>query len=78
MKLLAPLKESNSAWPFTLQKLFADKSDKVRSMARELLFKNDPDRATAQLGNLLTSKDATLKEKQLTLQTLTKLENTQS
>jgi quinoprotein glucose dehydrogenase len=73
MKLLAPLKESNSAWPFTLQKLFADKSDKVRSMARELLFKNDPDRATAQLGNLLTSKGATLKEKQLTLQTLTKL-----
>jgi quinoprotein glucose dehydrogenase len=73
MKLLAPLKESSSVWPFTLQELFADKSDKVRSMARELLFKNDPDRATAQLGNLLTSKDATLKEKQLTLQTLTKL-----
>ena len=73
MKLLSPLKESSSVWPFTLQKLFADKSDKVRSMARELLFKNDPDRATAQLGDLLTSKKATLKEKQLTLQTLTKL-----
>jgi quinoprotein glucose dehydrogenase len=73
MKLLASLKESNPTWPLTLQKLFADKSEKVRSMARELLFKNDPNRATAQLGNLLTSEDATLKEKQLTLQTLTKL-----
>ena len=70
MKLLASLKESNPIWPLTLQKLFADKSEKVRSMARELLFKNDPNRATAQLGNLLTSEDATLKEKQLTLQTL--------
>lgn len=73
MKLLASLKESNPTWPLTLQKLFADKSEKVRSMARELLFKNDPNRATAQLGNLLTSEDATLKEKQLTLETLTKL-----
>lgn len=73
MELLAPLKKADSTWPLTLQELFADKSDKVRSMARELLFKVDPDRATAQLGNLLSSQDATLKEKQLTLQTLTKL-----
>ncbi|MDC0302601.1 c-type cytochrome, partial [bacterium] len=73
MELLAPLKKADATWALTLQELFADKSDKVRSMARELLFKVDPDRATAQLGNLLSSQDATLKEKQLTLQTLTKL-----
>ena len=73
IKLLAPLKKADAIWPFTLQELFTDKSDKVRSMARELLFKVDPDRATAQLGNLLSSESATLNEKQLTLETLTKL-----
>lgn len=73
LSLLAPLKKGDAMWSSRLEELFTDKSDKVRSMARELLFKVDPDRATAQLGNLLSSKDATLKEKQLTLQTLTKL-----
>lgn len=73
LKLLAPLKKLDATWSATLEELFTDKSDKIRSQARELLFKVNPDRATAQLGNLLSSKEATLTEKQLTLQTLTKL-----
>lgn len=73
LSLLAPLKKDDAMWASRLEDLFTDKSDKVRSMARELLFKVDPDRATAQLGNLLSSQEATLKEKQLTLETLTKL-----
>jgi quinoprotein glucose dehydrogenase len=73
LQLLAPLQKDKATWPATLEALFTDKSDQIRSQARELLFKTDPVRATAQLGNLLTSKEATLREKQLTLQTLTKL-----
>lgn len=73
LQLLAPLQKGTPGWSTTLETLFTDASDQVRSQARELLFKIDPDRATAQLGNLLSSKEATLTEKQLTLATLTKL-----
>ncbi len=73
LQQLAPLEKDSLAWPVTLEKLFTDPSDQIRSQARELLFKIDPERATAQLGNLLSSKKATLKEKQLTLETLAKL-----
>ncbi|MFT7172870.1 MAG: quinoprotein glucose dehydrogenase [Paracoccaceae bacterium] len=73
LQLLAPLSKDDATWPATLETLFTDQSDQIRSQARELLFKTDPNRATAQLGNLLSSKEATLKEKQLTLQTLAKL-----
>ena len=73
LTLLAPLKKADARWPFRLEELFTDKNEEVRSKARELLFKIDPERATAQLGNLLSSEEASLTEKQLTLETITKL-----
>lgn len=73
LQLLAPLLKGSPDWATTLENLFTDSSDQVRSAARSFLFKIDPERATAQLGNLLSSKEATLTEKQLTLQTLTEL-----
>ena len=73
LNLLAPLQKDNPNWLATLETLSSDKSDKIRSKARELLSKIDPNRAIAQLGDLLSSKQATMTEKQLTLETLTKL-----
>mgnify|MGYP002628149190 FL=1 len=73
LQLLAPSQKNNPNWLATLEILTKDKSDKIRSQARELLSKTDPKRVLAQLGDLLTSKKATVKEKQLTLKTLTRL-----
>jgi quinoprotein glucose dehydrogenase len=71
--LLARSQKKNGEWPKVLEGLFADSSQKIRSTARELLFKIDPDLALARLGNLLSDQSAGLAEKQFTLETLAKL-----
>lgn len=75
LQLLATSQKKNEAWPKVLEGLFADSSQKIRSTARELLFKIDPDLALARLGNLLSNRSAGLAEKQFTLETLAKLDN---
>lgn len=74
LNLIASVETNNEAWNNTLQTLTNDKNDKVRSQAREVLFKLNPDeKALKLLGATLTNKKATITEKQLTLATLSKI-----
>lgn len=75
LTLLANSQKDNKGWPKILEGLFADPAQKIRSTARELLFKIDPELALARLGNLLSDRSAGLAEKQFTLETLAKLKN---
>jgi quinoprotein glucose dehydrogenase len=78
LELLAPLLKDDPSWPDLLEGLFTDSSNLVRSSARELLFASDPDRAIAKLGGLLNDEGASRRDKQLTLQTLAKLNTAQA
>ncbi len=74
LKLLAPGQEDQKAWSSVLASFFQDPDEKVRSTARELLFQSDPGQALASLGNLLSDPGASLADKQVTLETLARLE----
>ncbi len=74
LNLLAPLQQGDAAWQKTLETLVKDKSDRIRSQARELLLQLNPDENSMKLlRDTLLSKKTTLTEKQLTLKTLGKL-----
>lgn len=76
LDLLAPLQTGKDDWQATLEALVEDKSDRIRSRARELLLELNPDeKSLAILRDTILSDTTTLTEKQLTLQTLGKIKH---
>lgn len=74
LDLLAARQKATDQWKKTLEALSSDKSDKIRSQAREILLRLNPDaKALALFAQTLDNEKSSITEKQLTLQTLGKL-----